>query len=83
MRLLLLALGALSACATDVAEFRTADGHEAYALDCSDTLSSSMADCYREAARRCPQGFDVINQHASDGLLTLERALTIKCKRPP
>ncbi len=79
MKVSILAL-LITGCATDVVSFATSDGRQAYALDCSDTLASSMNDCYREAARLCPNGFDVISSDSSDGLLTLSRNATVACK---
>jgi hypothetical protein len=79
MRLSLLLI-LLYGCATDVVSFTTGDGRRAYNLDCSNTLSSSMSDCYRTAQRLCPKGFDILNSESSDGVLTLSRNATVACK---
>ncbi len=71
---------ASTGCATRVVGFMTGDGRQAYNLDCSNTLSSSMSDCYAKAQNLCPSGFDILNSESSDGLLTLSRNATVACK---
>lgn len=77
--ILLSALMLVAACNTTSArEFKAPDGRTAYLVQC-DTVALSMADCYAEATRICPAGYELLNRTEVAGDRVI-RNIEIACK---
>lgn len=82
MRLLIgLGMTLLTGCAAVVTAepFKAPDGRAAYLIDCNDNIHS-MAQCYDEANRVCPAGYDLLSRNEVGEGPRRVRNIEIACK---
>lgn len=66
----------LSACATTSEKIVLPNGEQGVAVRCEEFLK----DCYREAGRSCPNGYEVIEKTTSSNFLVPVYDLMVMCK---
>lgn len=50
-----------------------------YDIDCSHSFMNEIENCKAMARTLCPKGYQTLAHHRSEGFVTIQKTITVKC----